>query len=885
MTEAPATTAEPEQSSGGGAQPAVAHPDECPTFAPDGARVTPAPGRTNGYAWHCEDRLPAPARAAVVSLVFLSVVGGLAAGLLALPRTPVEPVFVSVPVGELDDPAWPSNPWADRDADLLVPQFAGRSVKAFGFQQSDRLRTLLSWVADRGAGGATGLPARGRSPLVLHLTALAVVRGGEVFVLPGDAAPGAPGTWVNVKDVIRAVADGPGVRSLLLLDLAHPVADPFGGILSDDVSEVLARVLEEAPVPVLTACGPGEPSLPADAAGASAFAWCLAEGLSGAADGAGDPNGPDGSITATELVRFTQERVGRWARVAHGRQQTPTRYGPTGRAADFVLVRRIAGPPAASPVVRPYPDWLRDAWHERELARDGAVARREPLALAQLTADLLRVEELWLRPGPTHRAEEACRDARRRWSEAVARTPPPADWSGLPAARARLAVARAGKPDPPPELAKALTALLVARPEQAAEAERAWVTAANPQPVAAVNLVWRLAADTVRPSAEMVERWALAAGAADPVSQLAETGVLRTLAARGTFRRQRLAEYPAAAVAALVRAEDELGRAVALGPDAFDVARERFVSAAADRRAGADLLFAAGTADQVATATARLERAAEGFRLGRADLERARRARRELEAACLVLGETLPAVTEFDRPGLRSAWFAAADFAERVSAVDSVRADPAEVAGLAAQVARLRGEFGPAVFERLVVAERRAEPEGIDARRRLLAGAGFGSPTRKAAWESVTADAAALHAAALAPDERPFAPAPDQERESARAVRRAEASVRLLRLAGARAATDAEAMLRRAQVGGRAEDWAALGDRLRTAWLAELPSQFDGAPAAEQARILRAVTPGLARHRPWATKTARPLDTGDGAVAFRAWVETVAAPLVQEERP
>jgi hypothetical protein len=816
----------------------------------------------------------------------LCAIGGLIVGLVALPRRPADPLLVSVPMGEYDDRGWSVNPWADRDASLLVPRFGGSSLKAFGFQQRDRFGTLLAWVAGSDEAGATGLPPPDRRrPLILHLTALAVTRGGEVYVLPGDARTDNPEGWVNVRELLRAAADRNAPHTFLILDLAHPVADPFGGVLGDDVAATLNRVLEGVGFPVLTSCAPGETSLPADAAGCSAFAFYLAEGLGGTADGYADPRGPDGDVTIRELARFTAARVDRWARLTHGRRQTPALHGPSSRAADFVLVRRPGGwSPEPSPPSA-YPGWLRDAWQQREAARGGLVARRDPLAFARLTAGLLRAEELWHRPGTAHRAEDAWRTARDRWAEAVIRVPaPPFDWTKLDAVAGRLAVARAGKPDAPPELTKALNAVLAAKPDQEPEAEKAWAEAARPHSAAAVGLVWKLAVETARPTAEMVERWARAATSANPIQPLAETRLLRALAERGSFRRQKLAAYPSAAVAALTRAEDELGRVVALEPEEFATACNQLTAAALDRRAGAAKLFESHTAEQVAAAAAQLERAAEGFRLARASIERVRQARQALDTACLVLGETLPGMTEFDRPPL-AAWLAVAETAARVATTNPANADAEEIAALAAGVTRLRADFGPAAVERLAGKDRRTDPEGVAALQALLTGAALGGAVRKPAWDSLLADTARLHASAREQDageDRPPPPVSATDPEPGRTLRRAEASVRLLRLAGAMSAGEAETLLQKAMAGGLPRDWDALGDRLRTAWLNELPEQVTrGGPAA--IRVLRAVPPGLARYRPWADLPPTRTTEDDGLAVYRAWAEDAARPLVPEE--
>ena len=156
---------------------------------------------------------------------------------LAGSGTKPEPRFVSVPVGEYDHPAWPVNPWARQDADRLAGCFPGRSAVEFASQQQNKFRDLLARLAVRDADKAR--------PLVLHVTALAAVRDRKVYLLPGNARPDDPASWIAVEELLdafdKAVADR---GKLLVLDLAHPTADPFSGVLRDEVSDRLHELLE-----------------------------------------------------------------------------------------------------------------------------------------------------------------------------------------------------------------------------------------------------------------------------------------------------------------------------------------------------------------------------------------------------------------------------------------------------------------------------------------------------------------------------------------------------------------------------------------------------------------------------------------------------------------
>ncbi|MBN9520708.1 hypothetical protein J0H58_19685 [bacterium] len=842
-------------------------------FAPDDTPrrdIHPLPA-----AWRTDDKAASPARVFVVTLLLATSFAGLIVGLAALPRRPAPLVFVTLPVGEYDDPALPTNPWAGHDPDLLADRFDGTTVKAFGFQGAARFRGLLGWL---GGEETAGLPRPDRRrPLVLHLTALGTIRGRTVYVLPADAAPDDPSNWVPLADVLRAAAARDVPHTLLLLDITRPAADPFGGPLDDDVSTAVHALLRanQPGFPVLVACGAGETALPADPVGYSAFAFYLAEGLGGAADGFADVTRPDGDVTVGELAGFLAARVDRWARLTHGRRQTPTLYAPEARGGDFVLARH-PGAELTGRAPAAYPSWLRAAWAERDELRAGDRARRDPVAFARLTAGLLAAEERWWFTGSTSRAEEVWQAARAEWNLAAARVPQAPDWMDLPAVAARLPVARRGTPDPPPELGKALAAFLVAPPEKDAEPLTAWAAVARSHRAAAVGLIWALAVETAAPTAELVARWSRAAAAADPVNPLAETRVLTTIAAGGSFRRQRLAVYPAAAIAALFRAEDELGQLIALGPCEIDVSHAR----AEDLRTAARRLWTASSAADVAAATAALDRAADAYRTARARVTHARAGRVTLDDAVLALGETFAGMTEFDHPPA-AAWLAVADAARPVAT--GSEASPPAVAMLKAATARLVSACDLTAVTRLTAPDRQATPANAAALRVRLAGAALRGPDRAKAWDALLADTARLHAAVRerdATDDTPPPPVPRGEPAAARRLRRAEASVRFIGLADAAAAQEADALLRRAMAQDSDVSWAALETRLRSAWLTELPA----AARLGDATAARAVPPAAARHRVWAGVPA-PAQTTEPYAAYRAWAETAARPTVTEDAP
>src|SRR5262249_43891903 len=136
--------------------------------------------------------------------------------------------------------------------------------------------------------------------LVVHLSALARTQDDKIFILPADAHPDKPDTWLPLADVLQALRDCPARDKLLILDIAHPVADARVGVLLDDVGSALHETLDklnaDSPLPfwVLCSCSRDEVSLNWEEKQQSAFGYFLAAGLRGHADGAIKGTRPDG---------------------------------------------------------------------------------------------------------------------------------------------------------------------------------------------------------------------------------------------------------------------------------------------------------------------------------------------------------------------------------------------------------------------------------------------------------------------------------------------------------------------------------------------------------------------------------------------------------------
>jgi hypothetical protein len=850
--------------------------DATPRFAPD----DPAPAKAAAHRadWRADTPGAAGNRSVlrVVTLFALLAVGGVLVGIFAYwLRSKPQPRLVSVPVGEYG-PGWPGNPSARRDAELLAGYFTGRSEVQFDAQQQDKFRTLLR-----------GLPARGDQPLVLHVTALAAARDDKLCLIPGTTDRDDPGDWVAVDDLLDAVKDCPAKSKLLVLDLAHPVADPFSGILRDDAADRLDALLTARqragtlPFPVLTPCGPGETSLPADPERCSGFAFYLAEGLRGAADGyrpgRTDAKDRDDEVTVSELAAFLAARVPRWARTAHDRRQTPRLYGPPENGPVFRYPKDPPHPPDKPDQPDPYPQWLTDGWKVRDEARKAGADRGLPDPFARLTAGLVRAERDWLRSGDADRAGRNWGPTRDDWQSALqvsARAGRAADVFAKATdavGRYRLTVARRGRPAPP-EWATPLDNYLVAKaaavpgkPDESAKFKEAWLQKVQPDKGpenlrdAAAGLWERSLLPPQTP-----ERAQARAAALDDLNldrAYSETLLLRSLAGWDDWR-QRLAQYPQEPVAALLRAEDELSRVLALGPDGFELVQGRLDAARTAYRQGQENLFR-GSFEQVQRGGAQLAEAAAGFADARKALVRWQEGREKLAAAVAVLIDTMPAAlldekTAFD--GWVTAVRAATDLAEQT--------DPGQVEAAARELSRvlpaMPDPFAPPPGGKDPAKPPPAgRPADLLPLVRLAAGRTLPADSRRAACEAVRSDAARFHEKARELDrkddearDQTVNPAQAEEKgrvgEGELAVRRARASFELLRLAGY-----AKAGELRPLVDGltpETADFEAVGRRLRKAWAEELPEQARAAAAAgrwaEADRIARVTPPGATDLRP-----------------------------------
>jgi hypothetical protein len=693
------------------------------------------------------------------------------------------------------------------------------------------------------------LGPRPEKALVVHLCAHARTREGKVFLLPANADPDEPGTWLPLAEVVRLLGQCPAAHKLLILDVMRPAADARLGVLVDEVAERVQASLEPPDAPgllILCACSAGQTSLVSEELRQSVFGYYLAQGLGGRADGHGPDGRRDGRVTAHELAAFVGRRVDRWAARNRGTRQTPVLFG---RGEDFPLVvlpEGKSGPaPEPAPVEESYPPWLTKGWEVRDGWWADGSFRVAPRAFRQLEAALLRAEQHWRGGRDAGRVESELADdlkgCKGRLEQARALAQPG------PQPRPRsLAQGRdpAGKPDAAAGAAlryllAQLDQGLLAKPDDVKKARQEFrkkFADKPPFPELAWTALATLADDPLpsRPKVQFVHELLHSFGQ----PPFAETLLLQRLAEKAPRR------WPPDAVQRLLRVVREEGKALARSPRALAWFGPQFRDAAANRRKGELLLFTGRPSSwgEVNTLLGEGERLYQEINRHLDAVEDAQRL--DDEALALLPGYE-PSLAGRREPEGR----AENDWAEAVRAVvklDGLLARPAgksppSLDELNTPVTALRGHlddlgrpFRAGQMKQMIGRTRQGGPRDYLEAEALLGGPRLGAADRAALWRAGRELADRLHQGTLAaeqaedpgqpePEDRPARPA-GREQEA----RRARLSLGLLKLAGLAGVGEMERELE--QLGAQPPDsaWESLGAKLRAAWADRLPDQLRG---------------------------------------------------------
>jgi hypothetical protein len=354
-----------------------------------GSAGAAAPARATGSAnqrqrWQLQAGAAAPdlgdrrrRQLLLLAGLLLALVSAAAVWLLMMRPHPAPPFLLIIDLGELNARQYPVLAFASQDGQRLERHFPDKK------RAETKTRELL-------LNELNGLAGR-TDPLVVSITALALVREESVLLVPGDADPDDDATLLDVRLVIDALGRSAAPQKLLILDLAHPLADPRLGVLTDRVAQTLEDYfqVEPPPFPVICSASAGQVALHSEVVQCSVLSHYLDQGLAGSAD-----TGNDLRVTVDELFNFVRPRVERWAQLNRGQRQRPRLFGNPG---DFVLVglgkNRLAR--VEQPKSPAYPQALKDGWARRDQWRDQGAIHRAPRLVMKLEANLLRQEALW----------------------------------------------------------------------------------------------------------------------------------------------------------------------------------------------------------------------------------------------------------------------------------------------------------------------------------------------------------------------------------------------------------------------------------------------------------------------------------------------------------
>ncbi len=387
----------------------MAEPD-LPSPVPPPSPPRPA-GPTAGWQTAGETKPGRGKMLAIASLLFCTV-AGVTIAVLLMPTKPASPYFVSLPISEYDQSQPPA--WALEDSKRLMDCFPDDATEnASGLTEKvkiiEKLNAIKKGEITRRGDNSVQKLERDRV-FLFHIIGHVAVAQGVVYLLPNKAS-NEPSSWVKLDDILGAMADCPAQRKCLILDLSRPRTNPLLGPLLDDATPVLHDYLKakqdkgELACPVLLSCQQDQFSQVIPDEKASAFAYYLAEGLKGEADGYDDKSTGtrDNKVKLNELAHFLKIRVGRWAKQNRFVAQQPILYTVGNQDFDLTIGVKPAIPIPPEDPEKPEQVKPRDIsplstidWTERlKLAADPRSGRRVAPLLFRWDSAALRAERVF----------------------------------------------------------------------------------------------------------------------------------------------------------------------------------------------------------------------------------------------------------------------------------------------------------------------------------------------------------------------------------------------------------------------------------------------------------------------------------------------------------
>jgi hypothetical protein len=782
----------------------------------------------------------------VVALAGMLALTGALAALVLLPSRWQEPFFLTLPITEYKERLYPVNFLVERDDDGLRQHFpaSGQRSRAYESQEKELLLKELA-----------ALKNRKDHALVVYLSALARSKQGQVYLLPGDAHPDRPDTWLPLEDILVAVERCPTRHKLLILD-ARPFADPRLGVLANDVADRVQDALEkreaagELPFLVLCSCSRGQVPLIWEEKQRSAFGYFLDEGLRGLANGYNPEHKQNQRVSVHELAEFARERVDRWAWRNRNAHQTPQLFG---KADDFDLTVLEHGQPkeeSTDPEPAAYPDWLRDGWRLRDHWWTDGSFRAAPRVFRQLEASLLRGEQRWrgdMGPDPERikqTLEADLREFKRQLQQAQSvRRPEPRSLA--------QAVARGRQADPKvvdalKDLLAKLGELAAMKPEEAKKAQDKllgdFLVKMKKQPH--FDLAWAafeqaLADDNPTPEKIRLLDDMLVAQQSQP--QYVETLALHRLAETAADGKK----LPNATVYRALRAIREGERAIAGDPRALPWVRAPLETAASLRLEGEILLYKGSPPSQIVKAGQLLEEADGRYRDVNQTIQVIAEAQRRHDEAFALLPGLVGYLVH--RPHLSAGeerdWFVLAEAALLMNQLlrqgQSGAAPPLEeisrqLSRLQQGIASLQRLFATAELQGLLKRIGQGDPSDYLEMQALLQSPRLSAGDRATLWKT-------MHELGRQLADKPQAGPP----EFARASRRASFAIGSLKVVGFPRADQLEREdFRQAAAGDKTSAWEPLAEKLRVAWTVDVSEQYRQAKdVALRDRISRLLPP------------------------------------------
>jgi len=278
-------------------------------------------------------------RGVVAWLAIGMVIAGTLAALVSMIRPLKAPFFVPIWVTQYDSWLLPIQTYSEQDRVAILDS------DIFDRERSTELSNPTQIVL-RGALEQLAQDSD-HDAIVVYINGLTTVDERGLCLLPSDADPLDPSTFIPIRDILTTIAKCSSRHSLVVFDVQRSFSDPRIGIYHDGINERLLDELKAVPDEgrlVLLSASAGQWARVSHVLNRSLFGYYFEQGLLGAADGYNESGNRNARVSARELASYLAAHVDRWARLVDGMRQIPELIGPP---EDFEL--SVALPPDQMP--------------------------------------------------------------------------------------------------------------------------------------------------------------------------------------------------------------------------------------------------------------------------------------------------------------------------------------------------------------------------------------------------------------------------------------------------------------------------------------------------------------------------------------------------------